>query len=550
MLHPAHKQLFFGRGAGKTADIRAFVGLAGEAHAQDGRQVVAKRAPAGEVVTHPVLRVLLNAGAAASADYIRSCTGIFADRLAGEPAHNSAHDGLERADGAAFAIVIDKRLMIQQTVVFTVVVPNRIGADRDDSFCQIFLPGRSRLGLRVIPEGTGAAPPGVNRRLLRVLRIPDKDTSGLKFIKQRMGSQHAGLDVGHVLRAALVHGRKKALRIREAVVIPHEDAAQIPLRSVAAREVETVDGEALCPDVVDELQQCLIAVVLELGIIHGRALIAQCPLGQQGRTSCQHRVVIYNLSDGGTGHQEQVDRAAVRLPVAVARPVIALLTAEIEDGLVVVIIEETDGMAGAAAQPDVERDVFVECVALFRIVAPGVCGALADEFLVLVERPVLLAEAVEAVILLHAAVVDDAVVRIAQERVAGQCAVELFAVLIVKTQTERGAVNHQCQRVGLQNDLFFRLAHDSLLRRDTLPIALEQRIEPVRPGGGHQHIGGVVHFVSGEGDAQADDPVRHEEDAQIRVVQMRSITALKGLDRNEFSADIHQVIPPLYIISS
>ena len=69
------------------------------------------------------------------------------------------------------------------------------------------------------------------------------------------------------------------------------------------------------------------------------------------------------------------------------------------------------------------------------------------------------------------------------------------------------------------------------------------RIQPVLPGRSHQNIRGVVDFVAGEGDTEPDNPVRHEINPQIGVVQMRGIAAFHGLDGNQFSANIHKVPP-------
>ena len=95
VLHPADKELLARRGAGKTADVRALVGLAGKAHARNDGDVVLQALPAGVVVTAPGLRVFLDPGTAAAADHIGTCVGVvLLYGLVAETAHNGAHQGL------------------------------------------------------------------------------------------------------------------------------------------------------------------------------------------------------------------------------------------------------------------------------------------------------------------------------------------------------------------------------------------------------------------------------------------------------------------------
>ena len=76
VLHPAHEQLLGGCGAGKAADVRAFVGLAGQTHAGDDGDIVLQALPAGVVVAAPGLGVALDTGAAAAADHVGACLGV------------------------------------------------------------------------------------------------------------------------------------------------------------------------------------------------------------------------------------------------------------------------------------------------------------------------------------------------------------------------------------------------------------------------------------------------------------------------------------------
>ena len=147
LLHPADEQLLGGSGAGKAADIRALIGLAGEAHAGDDGDVVLQGLPAGVVIAAPGLRVALDAGAAAAADHIGTSLGIvFHNRVCTHLAHQGAHNGLQLSDGAALAVKVADVVLIHQTVILAVVVPDGIGAHGNDGLGQVLLPGCTALG--------------------------------------------------------------------------------------------------------------------------------------------------------------------------------------------------------------------------------------------------------------------------------------------------------------------------------------------------------------------------------------------------------------------
>src|SRR5699024_12412625 len=50
-----------------------------------------------------------------------------------------------------------------------------------------------------------------------LLGVPDKDVAGVELVKAGVAQQDAGLDVGDVLGALLVHGGKVGPRVLEAV---------------------------------------------------------------------------------------------------------------------------------------------------------------------------------------------------------------------------------------------------------------------------------------------------------------------------------------------
>src|SRR5699024_4811892 len=159
-------------------------------------------------------------------------------------------------------------------------------------------------------------------------------------------------------------------------------------------------------------------------------LIAQRPLGQQGGTAGQQGVVVHHAADGAARDQEQVDVAAVGLPVAVAGPVVDLLAAHVEHRLVEVVVKDAHRLAAGAGQPDVEGNVFIHGVHLFGVGGNGVCGALAHEIFGHGQRARLFDKDVKAVFLVHGAVVGHAAVGVQDVGGAGQVAVQQRPVFV------------------------------------------------------------------------------------------------------------------------
>ena len=160
VLHPAHEQFLGGCGAGKAADVRALVGLAGQTHAGDDGDIVLHALPAGIVVAAPGLGVALDAGAAAAADHVGACLGVVLHHGIGTHlAHQGAHDRLQLADGAALAVKIAGAVLVHQAVVLAVVVPDGIGAHGDDGLGEVLFPSCTAFGLGEVPECAVAAPP-------------------------------------------------------------------------------------------------------------------------------------------------------------------------------------------------------------------------------------------------------------------------------------------------------------------------------------------------------------------------------------------------------
>ena len=539
VLHPAHEQLLGGGGAGKAADIAAFVGLAGQTHAGDDGNIVLQGLPAGVVIAAPGLGVALDAGAAAAADHVGTGVGVVVGHsLCAHAAHQGAHDGLELGDGAALAVKITDALLIHQAIVLAVVVPDGIGAHGDDGLGEVLFPSCTAFGLGVVPECAVAAPPFAYTVGLGVLAVADEHIVLQELVKAGVAQQHTGLDVGHVLGVLFVHGCKVGLGVLEAVCVPCKEAALAVVGGVAAGQVEAVNGEALFLDGVDKAQHGVIAVLFQLGVVHAGALIAQCTLGQQGRTAGQQGVVVHDAGNGVAADQEAVQIAAVCLKIGVAGPVVALFAAHVEHGLVEVVVEHAHSLVGVTIQTDVEGDVLIEGIHLLGIVAHGVGGALPLEGLVLIQQAGLFAKAVEAVVLLHPAISHHAVVGVLDEGVAGQGAVQLGAIGSQQLEVDGVLVHHQRHLAGSKGEGAVVLGELCGERLHTGALTLEQLVHPILPCGGHQNIGLLCQLVV-KACADADDLIGHKADLDISVISMQQESAVLALHAGKTGADLH-----------
>ena len=353
-----------------------------------------------------------------------------------------------------------------------------------------------------------------------------------------MGEQHAGLDVRHAGRALFLHRRKEGGGIAEALAVPLEHAAFALHRRIARGEVEAVEREAPFPHGVGEGEHRRVAVPFQLRVVHARALIAKGAFGRQRGPPGEQRVVVHDPRDRAAADQEEVDVAAVGAPARVPGAVVAPLRAEIVFGLVKVVEEQAHGLPGPAAQADGEGDVLVERVALLRVVAHGVGRALAERALVLVERSPLLAEAVKAVVVLHAGIEGNAAVAVAQKGVGRERRPEGRPGPVEKPDAERIAVQLQTQRGALEDEAPLRLRERRLHGLDAGALQSEERVEAVGPGGRHQDVG-LLRERPVERDAQADDFVGDENQPAVGRVGMQEKGAVKALKAQELRADFH-----------
>ena len=453
-------------------------------------------------------------------------------------AHQGAHKGLQLADGAALAVKIAGAVLVHQAVVLAVVVPDGIGAHGNDGLGEVLFPSCTAFGLGEVPECAVAAPPFADTVGLGVFAVLHEYVICVELVETGVAQQDTRLDVGHVLGVLFVHGVEVGAGVLEALGVPCKDAALVVLAGVAAGQVEAIDGEALFLDGVDKAQHSVIAVLLQLGVVHTGALIAQCTLGQQCRTAGQQGVVVHDAGNGVAADQEAVQIAAVCLKIGVAGPVVALFAAHVEHGLVEVVVEHAHSLVGVAVQTDVEGDVLIEGIHLLGIVAHGIGGALPLEGLVLIQQAALFAKAVEAVVLLHPAVSHHAVVGVLDEGVAGQGAVQLGAIGSQQLEVDGVLVHHQRHLAGGKGEGAVILGDLCGKGLHTGALTLEQLVHPILPCGGHQDVGLLCQLVV-KACADADDLIGHKADLDISVISMQQESAVLALHAGKTGADLH-----------
>ena len=184
--------------------------------------------------------------------------------------------------------------------------------------------------------------------------------------------------------------------------------------------------------------------------------------------------------------------------------------------------------------------MLIERVHFGCVIAHGVRGALTQEFLVFIEVPALFSEAVEAVLLFHAAVVIHAFIGVKDKGAAGDGAVELRPFGVIKPDAERVAIQLQPEGCRAENQFFLRLLNRRNKRSDAGPLPFKQRIQTVLPGCRCQDIG-FLRKLFIERRAQADDLIGNKVQFEIRVVRVDQPGILQRLKAGNFRADFHDM---------
>ena len=272
-------------------------------------------------------------------------TGIgegFMDGFIRNMAHDVGHNGFQLADGAALALKITAAVLVHQAVIFAVVVPHRAGAVFQDIFPEHFLPVSPGGRLGKVREHAFSAPPGSDARLIAVAGL-HKHAPGLHFVQLGMDEKDARFYVGGYGYAPFIHLGKEFHGIFEPLFVPGKDAALDTLirlhGAVAGGKLETVNRYLLFLCGVDEIQNSVVAVLIQFRIIHGGTQISKGIPGKHGGFACEVRIALHDLTHGRACNEEEIDVAAVCAVTAVGLPVVALLTAHVKIALVGIVVE-------------------------------------------------------------------------------------------------------------------------------------------------------------------------------------------------------------------
>ena len=272
---------------------------------------------------------------------------------------------------------------------------------------------------------------------------------------------------------------------------------------------------------VDDLVDLLVAVLFQLGVVHGGSAVAQRLLGGQGAAAGQQGVLVQNLGQGLTGQQEQVDVAAVGLVVAVALPVAGQLLAKVEHAVVGVVVEQANRAQVVFVYPDIEGNVLVHRVAGLGVVADGILGGHPQAATLFIQMTGLFAKAVEVVIVpIYLGEVAQTADLILLKGALPQILIDQLAGLIEQLQGD------VC---GLKGQGLLVLGAGHIQRGDAGALVLEQGVHPVLPRGGHQRVGLLLHGGAlVEVHPDADDIVCHENQLYISGIAMDEV-AVFGL---------------------
>ena len=529
-LDPAQQQLRFGGVARKAADVAAHVGAAGQAHAHDGGNVELDGAPVGQVVAAPDLGVALDARKAGPVDDVGPLAGVdFGQGLLAQVSHHVGVEDLQLGHGALGALKVALSLAVLDAVHLAVVVPDRLGPQLEEVILQQLLPGGAGGGVGKVEEAALAAPPAAVVVAVAT-GVLDKDAVALEQRHIGVVFQDAGLEVGDDVDAHFVHPVKEALGVGEAAVVPVEHIAEVILLAagVAGGQPEVIQQDALFAVLVDDLVDLLVAVLFQLGVVHGGGAVAQRLLGGHGRTAGQQGVAVQHFVHRRAVEQEQVDVAAVGLVIAVAVPVARDLLPHVKDAVVGVVVEQAQGVALLVGQADIERDVLVHGVAGLGVVADGVLGGHPHPAALLVQVAGLFAKAVEVVVLVvDAGVVAQAAQLVLFKGALPQVGVDQPACGVVQQKGQRALAHDQFQGLGAEGQGLFVLLAGDVQRGDAGALVLEQLVHPVGPGGGDQGVG-LLFELAVKGDPHPDDVVGHKDQHDVSLVAVDDV-AVGGL---------------------
>ena len=261
--------------------------------------------------------------------------------------------------------------------------------------------------------------------------------------------QQARLDVRRKLQPRVVECLAHHLRLRHLVIVPVEDVALAVDGGITGGELERVARNGVLFAQADEVHQ-LVLRVRRVGVVHGRAAVAQAPLRSEQGFPGQAHEGFGDVQHALAGKDVVIDIARFRLPATIGGVVVVDFVAQIQPAAAQVVVEQA--VADVVAAGDSERNVLVERVGAGRVVPHRVEVAHLIAFTVALQIARFLAQAVKTLVLTTAQVMRNAVAVGVQQVGAGWTVVHqrqplARLIAVVPLQPQR-LVNGHAQPFG------------------------------------------------------------------------------------------------------
>ena len=258
--------------------------------------------------------------------------------------------------------------------------------------------------------------------------------------------QQTRLDVGRKPQPRVVERLAHHLRLRHFVVVPVKDVALAVNRGIAGGELERVARNGMLIAQADEVHQ-LVLRVRRVGVVHGRAAVAQAPFRSEQRFPGQAHEGFGDVQHARAGKDVVIDVARFRLPAAIGGVVVVDLVTQIQPAAAQVVVEQA--VAHVVAAGEGERNVLVQRIGAGGVVSHRVEVTHLVAFTVALQIARFLAQAVETLVLAAAEVVRHAVAVGVQQVGAGRTVVDqrlpLARVIAVVPLQPQGLVDGHAQ---------------------------------------------------------------------------------------------------------
>ena len=279
-------------------------------------------------------------------------------------------------------------------IIFIVVIPDIRVSLRDQGLLNTVLPELISFRIGEIQITCIASP---ERELCRcpVLIVQEPSVSGYLII-QRMVIKECRFYIGDYLQPFAAEIVGQSLRIRDLVCVPVEDIALVSDLSVTAGHIESAGTYAVLLTVVDKGAQARVRVI-RIRIFHGGTAVPEGPFGDPADAACHMYESFYYLID--ISQDDVEDHVLFFISHGTEMfVVVVMFPPKIHLAVAVGVIE--DAVASVSGLADVERQVFIQRVAVFRSESHGVIGIELVPVMVLVNSAGLVPQSVDILVFL------------------------------------------------------------------------------------------------------------------------------------------------------